>query len=411
MKNHFFLLLAVLFNISCFAQINFEPGYTVNNQGVKTECLIKNTGWKNNPENFEYRLSANSEVKRGNINEFSEFSVTEYTFRRFTLNIDRSPETIAWLSDSNQPLYKKETLFLNVLVQGDITLYKYEDSEMLRFFYSSLQNGQPVQLIYKMYKEDTKILYNKTYKSELQKLMSDRINTPELFKKLEYKEKPMVKLFREYNGVSDENPLAGVSKETGKFKIKAGAGVNFVSLKTDYVSAAEAPHDFSPKATFSVGIELEYILPFNENKWAVFTAPSYQSYTNKATDNYFEGPSRVLNTWSVKYNSLDIPLGARHYIYINSNARFFINAGYIYSQAFGDSKITFSKSFVTTGSTALTAEAKSKRQSSFFAGAGFSYGQLSLEARYIGKRSLVSGYGSWASDYSGINLILLYSFL
>jgi hypothetical protein len=410
MKNQLLFLLVLLCNAIGFAQINFEPGYIINNQGIKTDCYIKNTGWKNNPENFEYRLSADSEVKKGTITEFSEFSVTEYTFKRFTADIDRSPETIAWLSESSEPQFKTETLFLNVLVQGDITLYKYEDSEMLRFFYSSPQNKQPIQLIYKMYKQDTKIIYNKTYKSELQKLMQGSISDPEVFKQLDYKEKAMVKLFRKYNGISDESPVSGGTRETGKFHIKAGAGVNFVSLKADYGSVAEAPHNFSPKATFSAGLELEYILPFNKNKWAVFIAPSYQSYTNEATDYFFEGPSRVSNSWNVKYNSIDIPIGARHYMYINSNARFFINAGYIYSHAIGDSKVTFTKGIVPTGSVALAVEAKSEKQSSIFAGAGFSYKQFSLEARYLGERSILSGYGNWSSDYSGVNVILLYSF-
>lgn len=411
MKTNLFLLIAILYQTASFAQINFEPGYIINNQGVKNECLIKNTGWKNNPENFEYKLSATNEVKKGALNEFSEFSVTEYTFRRFTVDIDRSPETIAWLSDSNEPLYKRETLFLNVLVQGDITLYKYEDSEMLRFFYSTPQNSQPVQLIFKMYKQDTKIIYNRTYKSELQKLMSGRINDPEVFKQLDYKEKAMVRLFRKYNGVSDENPITGGSKETGKFHIKAGPGVNFVTLKTDYGSVAEAPYEFSSKATFSTGIELEYILPFNKNKWAVFMAPSYQSYTNKATGYFAEGPSRLFNTWNIKYNNIDVPLGARHYMYLNNNARFFINAAYIYSQGIGGSKVTFSKGTVTNGITTLTAEAQSKKQSSFMAGVGFSYKQFSIEARYLGERAITSGYGNWTANYSGSSLVLLYTIL
>ena len=55
MKTNLFLLIAILYQTASFAQINFEPGYIINNQGVKTECFIRNVAWKNSPVTFDYK--------------------------------------------------------------------------------------------------------------------------------------------------------------------------------------------------------------------------------------------------------------------------------------------------------------------------------------------------------------------
>ena len=37
------------------AQTKFEKGYFVDNSGQRTEVLIKNLDWKNNPTEFEFK--------------------------------------------------------------------------------------------------------------------------------------------------------------------------------------------------------------------------------------------------------------------------------------------------------------------------------------------------------------------
>jgi len=49
----FLLMLTACFT---YSQINYEAGYFIDNNGKKTECLIKNVAWKNSPLNFEYKL-------------------------------------------------------------------------------------------------------------------------------------------------------------------------------------------------------------------------------------------------------------------------------------------------------------------------------------------------------------------
>jgi len=55
MKSAFYCLF-ILISLNSFAQINFEKGYLITDQGGKKEGFIKNFEWKNNPKSIEFRI-------------------------------------------------------------------------------------------------------------------------------------------------------------------------------------------------------------------------------------------------------------------------------------------------------------------------------------------------------------------
>ena len=63
MKQQLFILLLTVLAVNSNAQVNFDKGYFIDNNGQKTECLIKNADRGNNPSSFEYKLSESSEPK------------------------------------------------------------------------------------------------------------------------------------------------------------------------------------------------------------------------------------------------------------------------------------------------------------------------------------------------------------
>lgn len=46
------IVFLIFLPILSFSQINFESGYIIRNNNIKTECLIRNVAWKNNPTNI-----------------------------------------------------------------------------------------------------------------------------------------------------------------------------------------------------------------------------------------------------------------------------------------------------------------------------------------------------------------------
>ena len=68
------LICIQLITINLSAQITFEKGYFLDNEGNKTICSIKNIDWKNNPTSITYRLHENSTSIK-TIDEIQEFGI------------------------------------------------------------------------------------------------------------------------------------------------------------------------------------------------------------------------------------------------------------------------------------------------------------------------------------------------
>lgn len=126
-----------MISINCFSQISFEKGYYIDNSNQKTNCLIKNIDQKNTPTEFEFKLFEDSESKKTTIESIKEFGIDNISkYIRSTVNIDRSSESLKNLSKYKKPIFKKEELFLKVLVSGKATLYQYVDGNLKRYFYN-----------------------------------------------------------------------------------------------------------------------------------------------------------------------------------------------------------------------------------------------------------------------------------
>ncbi|RZJ48536.1 MAG: tRNA modification GTPase, partial [Flavobacterium sp.] len=144
------LLFALLFYYTFTnAQISFEKGYFISNNGKRTECYIRNLDWKGNPKEFKYKLQLNDpEVKIENIATTEEFGIdTENKYKRFKIKIDRSDDDIKKITTNRDPDWREETIFLKILVEGDATLYSYSENNTNRFFYST-KTIPTEQLIY-----------------------------------------------------------------------------------------------------------------------------------------------------------------------------------------------------------------------------------------------------------------------
>ena len=148
---------------------------------------------------------------------------------------------------------------------------------------------------------------------------------------------------------------------------------------------------FEDATSFGLGIESELIFPFNKNKWSLIFEPTYQKTSSNGIRNN--------NTeYNLEYSSLEIPVGIRHYFFLNKNSKLFIN-GSIYFDANFNSGIFDAKS----GYRLLEVN------SGIFAGFGTGYkfkDIYSIEIRYFSNKDILTDYVLYASDFSTISLIL-----
>jgi len=142
---------------------------------------------------------------------------------------------------------------------------------------------------------------------------------------------------------------------------------------------------------FRAGIEAEFILPFNKNKWAIIVEPTYQYYKSEIV-----GTTKVAKA---DYKSIEFPFGIRHYYFFNKNSKIFINGSVIFDFSFNSViDLPYRKNL----------EVKPSPNLAF--GLGYKYNdKYSLEIRSQSSREILDNYITWSSDYKTISIIFGYS--
>jgi hypothetical protein len=81
------------------------------------------------------------------------------------------------------------------------------------------------------------------------------------------------------------------------------------------------------KVSFRVGAQLEYGLPFGNNKFALFLEPNYYRYSS--TGEY--DISSKLESATAEYSVVEVPIGLRYYSYFSDRLRGFANVAVGYN--------------------------------------------------------------------------------
>ncbi len=381
------------------AQIKFENGYFIGNDGEKTVCLIKNVDWKDNPGQFEFKLSETANIQTGDIQEVKEFGIGDHTkYQRFHVQIDRSSDRIGQLSKDRDPSFNPETLFLKVVIEGKAALYSYVDGNLVRYFFVT-DNVGVRQLVYKKYQVgEVRTATNDYYRLQLIQQLDCNNQFTTRIKNLTYGAKSLAKLFSDYNRCMNA-PFTSYIEKKSKFpvglSIRPGLSNSSLSIKNDISNFRDT--DFGSELAFRIGAEIEFLLPFNKNKWSIFLEPTYQSFNSQATLIDEIGPIVNIQTVTASYSSLEIPFGVRYYMFLTDRSKFFVNSAVLFDIPF-DRNIDFEFSLEgldlnSTFNLAL--------------GLGYNYGKrFSVEIRVGTSREVLNSYSFWSSNYYTQSLIL-----
>lgn len=396
-KTIFLSILTFLFFYNAVGQIIFENGYFIDNSGNRTACLIKNQDWKNNPNSFEYRINENSDIQKATLTTVKEFSIPgQFKYVRFTVEIDKTLEKldVGQLTYDPKPNYVKEELYLKVLVEGKASLYMYDADNLRKFFYT-LENEVPEQLFFKRYKKsESTLASNNQYKQTLFLNLNCVNKTMEDEENLKYSANNLITYFEKYNKCENADFEILVDKTTNyDFNLNIKPRVIFSSLNIINVNNSIRSADFGSKTNFSAGIEAELALNFNKGTWSVFVEPAYFSFSADKEIQF--------QNVAIEYSFIEIPVGIRHYFFIDKKSKIFVNAAYVFYFN-TDLKLEFeiptsaSTDFVSRGKLAL--------------GVGYNFnGKLSLEYRtYIGKKDIFNS-GVYTSEFNYSSLILGYT--
>lgn len=392
------LLFFTFLSLNSYSQIVFEKGYFINNNDQKIECLIKNLDWNSTPTEFQYKLEEQDQPIMTNLQQVKEFAISnESKYERYDLNADLSSDNLNEIDYNKAPKFKDEKIFLKVLIQGKANLYEYSKNNLSFFFFKT--DSVPVtQLIYKTYKvSEDQVAKNKQYKQQIwMALKCDNITSKNI-ENLNYKRNELINLFVKYNECHNTEFTNFENKENEKksFHLSIRPGIKNSNLYVSNAYTSDRDRDFGNKLGFRIGVEAEYVLPFNKNKWALILEPTYQSYKTEKVD-YGDKKSEV------NYQSIEFPIGIRHYFFLNNNSKIFINAQYIIEAAFSsEAKILFNSYIVD--------EPKIEPHGGFAIGAGYNFKKkYSTELRYSNK-NIIANHEYLSSTYGTLSLIFGYT--
>lgn len=395
--------LFVLCATSVWAQTNFEKGSYTDNTGKTVSGYIKNLDWKDNPTAIEFSTSADgSDSVEKTIREIQGFEIDgKSKYIRELANIDKSPQQVGELNYDRNPEVKLKTVFLKVLMDGQTKLFRHREGKHLSLFFIN-KDGLIELLVYKRFLNVEKnIVENNYYKQQLLNEFScDKGPMPEV-SSLRYNSATILNYMRKYNACMGMNKIEIYQEERGpRWGLTLIGGVNFNSYSIR--DGASRSFNFGNATTPTFGFELQYILPTNNDKWAIFIDARTMSFS---ADRQFTipaglGTSFITQTLEFDYKAVEVAAGVRHYFYLGEKSRLFISANYG-AEVSSSSIIDNERSSDTEVSTPV---------GTYGIGLGYTYGNLRVEARHNGTKDHFSkGKSSGTSSYSSFMLTLGYT--
>lgn len=411
MKKSLFLITLVLSSIQSFSQITFEPGYFIDNSNAKTDCLIKNIDWENNPVAFEYKIMSDETVRKASIQTIKEFGIKDANrYVRALVKIDHSSEALTELNYERTPVFNEELLFLKVLVDGKASLYMFRDNSIIRYFYKKNDTSEIVLLIHKLYlKNSDEVLHNKTFQQQINADLVCENITRSYIENIDYERGDLEKVFLKYNKCvdpgfvqSDGETIKG-KNDLLRVTLRPGLELSSLSIRNPISDISDV--DFGNSLGYRFGIEGEFVLPFNKRKWSFLIEPTYHFFQSEM------GTKSSVNTVGeldakVKYQAMEIPIGIRHFFYLNDKASVYAN--FLYVMNF---KLNSNIGFYRKTNGLLYKELdKLECNNNLALGIGFNYNsRFSFEFRFQTIRDVLNPYSFWESDYKCISFILGYS--
>lgn len=380
-------ILLIITSIALNAQIQFEQGYFINNAGERVDVWIKNAEWQYNPIQFQYRFSESSAIQTLEKDSITEIGIGRIAkWVKVKVSIDRSGDNLKHLSTKLQAEWNEEILLLRVLVEGKANLFLYRDRNITRFFFS-IDSNPIEQLLYKKYfTSSVEANENKFYLMQLQQNINcEGVENVEV----EYSSKELIRYFKKYNDCKNEATYVYIYEKGIDFNLKVATGLNYSRLSIyNVIGFTNVEINFKNKLNFRFGMEMEFILPFNKGKWGIVVEPTYRSYNSEIAQGTI--------TSSVVYNSIEIPIGLRHYFFIDDYSKLFLNLTYIFDYP------------INSEIKAVTSILEIDSDDNYALGFGYVNRKLSMELRYHSIRNVLKNYVAWENYYHNYSVIIGY---
>lgn len=266
-----------------YTQSKYESGLIFGLRGDTLPGMIDNRNWVKNPDAVRFKTSEMGEITTFRPLDVLGFTVSNEYYKSAIIEYETSMQGTNSLKFSADAQMAIDTVFLQALVVGKKTLYRYEDPNGRKSYFID-NNGKPELLYQKSYlKYDElgkiRIVSNNRYINQLKIYLGE---CPQLKRKTEktpYKNNKIVSLFKEYYRCSKTDPEYVKNKD--RFRIETGVIAGISRTKLTFGGIA-TPHlvlsDFNISYNPAGGVFFDLIFPRLNGKLSVYNEIFYSAY-------------------------------------------------------------------------------------------------------------------------------------
>ena len=395
MKQLLLILTTLLLPGFLLAQIKFTPGYIVNNKNEKKTCLLLNSGVQHTGENYLYKFHKDSAQVKVDLKKIKAFGVDGGNkFIRQKVSLDISGNSIKHVKDTlNHADWNEGHVFLEEMIASDVASLYYFRYEGREFFFYKKGNSPIINLIYKKYEVGansqltTQVLLDNRYKQQLGKNLPCSMKTS----RLSYTRSSLLRYFKTYIEEQSEEIETQSQEQKSKFKVQVALTANNTSFALEETKTLQ---NYSADSEISLGggVALEYLFPFNRNKWGLFAEGNYVktsfSYTSDLTT--FK--------YNFDYNFIEIPFGLIHYFNVTEDFKLFVKGGMCTTFTLDDN-FSVGTSDYNRGTTTST---------NVVAGFGVNYKRFNAEFKFYTKSDITQNDQIYNSEFKRSSIRIAY---
>lgn len=386
MKQLLLILTATLLPGFLMAQIKFTPGYIVNNKDEKKACLLLNAGVQHTGENYFYKVHKDSAQVKVDLKRIKAFGVDGGSrFIRKKVQLDISGNQIKQVKDTlNHADWNEGHVFLQEMIASEVASLYYFRYEGREFFFYKKGDSPITNLIYKKYEVGvssqitTQVLLDNRYKQQL----GQNLPCSMKISRLSYTRPSLMRYFKTYIDEQSEEIETESREQKSKIKVQLAILANNTSFALEETKTLRN-YNAGSEMSFGGGIAIEYLFPFNRNKWGLFAEGNYvvTSFSYASNLNTFK--------YNLDYNFVELPFGLIHYFNVTEDFRLFVKAG-MCATFISDDNFSVGNSDFNRGTTSST---------SVIAGFGINYKRLSAEFKYYTTSDIVQNDQIYNSDF------------
>lgn len=386
-----FLIPGLFISTGVIAQENFSPGYIISLQGDTLKGLIDYRNWVINPKKVSFKEEEKMDLVEYTPLEINQFAVLDEIYESAIVEKEESNYKTSDLKYDKELILRKDTVFLQTMIQGPKSLYFLKSQYGNPQFYIK-QEGRFVLLVYKRYlkKENGKkmIVENQKFLGQLIHYLQDCSSIQSKIKNTEYRQKSIESLFVSYYKCSESS--FAFQKKTEKVSFKTGlfVGISSTSLEFNgnYDKYPLSSSEYPSSMNFTTSLFLDILPPRNNKKWSVRNEILFTSYKTEGSykDATFVGGwnSTVINKFEYAYLKLNnlirfaFPVKSLSFVastgLSNGLAIHEVNERFVDSDLDNNGPVYFGKALNTT----------KKHELGLILGLGCKFKHYSIEARY-----------------------------